>query len=550
MEQGLRTVWVVMLREWSATISTPTYWRFVLIMPFVFFLSFLFVRYIGSEDPREQWLTDSRVQDSRLLLESLLLDVEDNGRPRSIQFYAVVDRNGTVSESIRSMISRRDQASFLQALQSMNDVEFSAFLDKIESDESSNQFVRFRELSETNMNSNTLATIESYLIHGTPVEQSEHSLFVEFFSDWWKGNPTIVAETSPLVSTNFFLEVHSTSASEKDIQSLLYQDKIVGYFILPEAQSTRLGKFIFVTSTLTPRVRVLYLVNWYRSVATSAVQDRRMRELGVGGEILDRMTKDVSFQLVDLESPTSVRLRPSDIPTYIYFGLPTLLLLAFLPGAFRLASMIQEEKSNKLTDVLLSSVLPSHLLDGKFWGTTLSSLTAVFVWIVMIGVLVALFSGSNLVQNLSNVSPYLRVPIILNFVLFLVLMYAFYGYLFSAFVSMTNTTQQAMQSVIIASYVILLFVIPSLIIAGTDFFGELLQNVFSLFPPCTPFVMVVRSASLPDWPFYVAIVMVMLVSVFAAREIASRAFALGVIDELRIARFNRTQKTARSVQSI
>ena len=61
------------------------------------------------------------------------------------------------------------------------------------------------------------------------------------------------------------------------------------------------------------------------------------------------------------------------------------LLLAFLPGAFRLASMIQEEKSNKLTDVLLSTVLPSHLLDGKFWGTTLSSLTAVFVWIVMMG---------------------------------------------------------------------------------------------------------------------------------------------------------------------
>ena len=239
-----------------------------------FFLSFLFVRYIGSEDPREQWLTDSRVQDSRLLLESLLLDVDDNGRPRSIQFYAVVDRSGTVSESIRSMISQRDQISFLQALQSMIDVEFSTFLDKIESNEISNQFVRFRELSETNMNSNTLATIESYLIHGTPVEQSEHSLFVEFFSEWWKDNPTIVAETSPLVSTNFFLEVHNASASEKDIQSLLYQDKIVGYFILPEAQSTRTGKFIFVASTLTPRVRVLDLVNWYRSVATSAVQDR------------------------------------------------------------------------------------------------------------------------------------------------------------------------------------------------------------------------------------------------------------------------------------
>ena len=540
MERGLRTVWVVMIREWSATISTPTYWRFVLIMPFVFFLSFLFVRYIGSEDPREQWLTDSRVQDSRFLLDNLLLDVEDKGRPRSIQFYAVLDRTESMGESIRSMISRRDQISFLQTLQSMNEIEFSVFLHKIDSDESSRQFVRFRELFETNINSNTLATIESHLIVGTPVEQSEHLRFVEFFSEWWKGNQTIVAETSPLVSTNFFLEVHNAFASEKEIQSLLSQDKIVGYFILPEAQSTRTEEFIFVTSTLTPRVRVLDLVNWFRSIATSTVQDRRMRELGIDGETLDRMTKDISFQLVDLESPTSVRLRQSDIPTYVYFGLPTLLLLAFLPGAFRLASMIQEEKSNKLTDVLLSSVLPSHLLDGKFWGTTLSSLTAVFVWIVVIGVLVALFSGSNLVQNLSNVIPYLRVPIILNFVLFLILMYAFYGYLFSAFVSMTNTTQQAMQSVIIASYVILLFVVPSLIIAGSDFFGELLQNVFSLFPPCTPFVMVVRSTSLPDWPFYIAIVMVMLISVFAAREIASRAFSLGVIDELRIARFNRT----------
>ena len=84
--------------------------------------------------------------------------------------------------------------------------------------------------------------------------------------------------------------------------------------------------------------------------------------------------------------------------------------------------------------------------------------------------------------------------------------------------------------------------IPSLLIVTPGFLGEMGQNVVSFFPPSTPFVMVARSASLPDWPLYIGIVGVMLVSIFVARAIAIRTFALGIVGEVRITRLNRSKQ--------
>ena len=549
MRKGLRTVWLVMLREWSATVATPAFWRFVLIMPFVFFLAFLVLRYLGSEDPRDEWLIDTQVPDTQFLLEYLAQKSEGKRKLRSIQFYAVLDQSESTGEGIRALTTRRDQGLFLQTLRTMNDGEFDDFLQKIELDEASYQFVRFREISKINVDTTILDPIARNLSSDTNVGSSVTTEFLEFFAEWWDDNQALIVKTSPLVSANFFQEARHDFTSDEDLQSLLSQNQIVGYFVLPKAQSSRSIEITFKTSTLTPREQVLDLVNWYRSIAATVIQEDRMREVGLTGDIQEHLTKEVSFQLNTLKFPSLVRLRPSDIPSLIFFKLPLILLLAFMPGAFRIANMVQEEKSNKLTDVLLSNVLVSQLLDGKFLGTTITSLTVVLIWIVLIGSLITLFTGSSIVQNLSYIVPFLRVPIILNFVLFLVLMYAFYGYLFSAFVSMTNTAQQAMQSVIVASYVILIFAVPSLLIVLPGLVGEIFQSVVSFFPPSTPFMMDARSVSLPDWPIYIAIVILMLVSVFVARAVASWAFALGVIDELRIARFNPKKKTGKSVLS-
>ena len=560
MGTGLRTVWLIMLREWSATVSTPAFWRFVLIMPFVFFLSFLLLRYLASEDPRERWLIDTQVPDTQFLLEHLALNSDSIGESRSLQHYALLDQSESTSERIRAKITRRDQVLFLQTIQTMNEGEFDDFLQEIELDEASNQFVRFRKHSKINLDmslqistidvdANILDSVERNLNSDTNEDSSITTEFLKFFVEWWLTNQTLIIKTSPLVSANFFLEARHDYTSDDELQSLLSQNEIVGYFVLPERQSSRTAEITFKTSTLTPRSHVLDLVNWYRSVASSVMQEERMHEVGLTRDSQENLTKKVSFRLNILEFPRPVRLRPSDIPAFVFFQFPMLLLLAFMPGAFRIASMIQEEKSNKLTDVLLSNVYASQLLDGKFLGTTLTSLTVVLIWIVLIWSLVTLFTGSSIVQNLSYIVPFLRVPIILNFVLFLVLMYAFYGYLFSAFVSMTNTAQQAMQSVIVAAYVILIFAVPSLLVVLPGLVGELFQNVVSFFPPSTPFMMVARSVNLPDWPIYIAIVVLMLVSVFVARAFASRAFVLGVIDELRIARFNPSKNSRKSVLS-
>ncbi|MCY3627138.1 MAG: hypothetical protein F4039_02075 [Gammaproteobacteria bacterium] len=528
-QKYLRTVWIITAREWLATIQTPMFWRFLLIMPIVFFVLVIVFRYVNTKFPEEDWLSDEQLRDPTQVLEYRKLRFEGQIIPQ--QLYAVLDHSDGVAEFIRQTITERDQRLFLLSILELNDSEFQEFLESVSGGQEAFELLRQASLGHTS------TQFVDEVIYALQFQESGSSMipeeFLRIFPTWYYGNQASIEKMDKLISTRFFREVVVPDASIESLNAWLNDNQIAGYFVLPPALEQQTRDIKFNISAKTSKLQVLDLATWYRSVTNQALHEYRLTKIDLHTELKFSFADDINFQTKTKTYDQPPAVRVTDISPTIYLYLPYLLLIgAFLPSSYRLAYIIQEEKSNKLADKLLSVVRPSYLLDGKFLGVVLVTLTTLVIWAMVFGLLVTLFNDTTLVQSLEHIVPFLQLPVVSNFLLFLLLMYAFYGYLFCRIVAKANTSQQAIQSVVAFNFLLFLPMIPSFLVIMPLFPGDIYSNIVSFIPPFTPFVMVVRTFDLPDWPLYSTIVVVMLFSVWWARHRASQAFAKGILGEL------------------
>ena len=120
-------------------------------------------------------------------------------------------------------------------------------------------------------------------------------------------------------------------------------------------------------------------------------------------------------------------------------------------GATILMTNTVEEKSTKLVEVLLSDLDSVQLMDGKLIGSALTLLTVVGLWIFLIS-LPILVAASIGVPFLPQVAEFIQSgalnsmfnPLfVVNFVIFFVLGFAFYGYSLSALGSVCSNIREA-----------------------------------------------------------------------------------------------------------
>ncbi len=216
----------------------------------------------------------------------------------------------------------------------------------------------------------------------------------------------------------------------------------------------------------------------FQTALNQTLQERKIEEVGIDQEMATYITTDFSIQqssLLEEDLDFLNRLIPG-----VFAGM--ILISVFISGTMTFQSATQE-KRDKMTEVLLSSVSARDLMQGKIIGYFFLGLIQVGVW-AMVGMLVATY--------------YFEVPVLeYLFVseLPLMLLYALIGYLmFSAlFVSMGATINDIYSA---GNFQGVLFIIPMLPIF---FIGAIIQNphgivakVGSYFPLSAPGVMLFR----------------------------------------------------------
>jgi ABC-2 type transport system permease protein len=218
----------------------------------------------------------------------------------------------------------------------------------------------------------------------------------------------------------------------------------------------------------------------------------------------------------------------------IAYAMSFILYLALLLYGVQVMTSTVEEKTNRINEVLVSSLRPFELMLGKVLGVGSVGLLQLGIWV---GTAYLLSSQRAALGKLLGASPEaisaMPIPtlpgdLLVVFLLFFMLGFFFYAAAYAAVGSTCNTVQETQQ----ASLPVTLFVIVGLMLMFRlldDPNGQF-GRVLSLVPPFAPFVTPVRY-SLSPLPLTELLLSVaaMVAGVLAMAWVAGRIYRVGIL---------------------
>jgi ABC-2 type transport system permease protein len=202
-----------------------------------------------------------------------------------------------------------------------------------------------------------------------------------------------------------------------------------------------------------------------------------------------------------------------------YFGLLLLYLAVLLYGTWILTG-VTEEKSNRVVEVLLSSIKPWQILGGKILGIGTLAIVQLMTTIVAAVVALRVTGAYDL--------PPIELGSVLNLLLWFVIGFLIFAVLFGAAGSLVSRSEDANTIAMPMSMSAVVGFFVS-ITALNDPDGPV--AVISTFIPLTaPFVVPVRTAleAIPAWQ-YIAALVICLASIVVLTFVAGRIYAGGLL---------------------
>jgi ABC-2 type transport system permease protein len=274
-------------------------------------------------------------------------------------------------------------------------------------------------------------------------------------------------------------------------------------------------------------------------------------------EVYKRARIDVSFQEINIEK-LGVEDKTQE-KAVIGFAFAILIyFFIFLYGVQVMRGVI-EEKSNRIVEIIVSSVKPFQLMMGKVIGIGLVGLTQFLIWVILSGVVsgiaLAAFqsgvgSGAVLVENAEAVAVgakdqaammeelmnneainwffQINWPLMIGlFVFYFIGGYMIYGSLFAAVgaaVDAETDTQQFMLPITLP--LVFGYIVSATMISNPE---SPIGTFFSVFPLTSPITMMVK-AIIGTSPWLILLSMVVLVATFILFVwLAGRIYRVGIL---------------------
>jgi ABC-2 type transport system permease protein len=273
------------------------------------------------------------------------------------------------------------------------------------------------------------------------------------------------------------------------------------------------------------------LKDWFEQEATELVRKRRLEQEGISAQTAAWLGTETRFtQRTVSESGEQAavgmkdRLRQNAPMVFVY-----ILWIAIFTITQGLLMSTIEEKSTRISEVLLSSVSPIQLMAGKIMGVAGTGLMMILTW-VLTALLATKFVPALLgaPAGQSDFSALLTDPLLLtSFVIYFLLGYLFYSAILIGIGSVVNTIQEA-QALMGPIIMMLMLPLLSMIPIGRDPNGTF-AKVMSFIPPFTPFVMMNRAAGPPTMLEYAATTLMMVAAITFALWASAKIFRIGIL---------------------
>ncbi len=295
------------------------------------------------------------------------------------------------------------------------------------------------------------------------------------------------------------------------------------------------------------------LLDYIQSKLNETVQKQKLEATGIAGldKIIDNVQRDVKMNTVKW-SKEGDEQASSTYVAIIVGGIFTLLIYIFVItyGGMVMQSVI-EEKTNRIVELLVSSVKPFQLMMGKIIGVMLVGIAQMALWGVMLSIIMTVASvgfGVSQAQSIAagqpmpsptmNMSqdtqelltaivnlPYAEIG--LMFIIMFVGGYLLYSSFFAATGASINEQEDANQFVVPITMITLFGLYAAMYsIENTD--GPLAFWA-SLFPLTSPIVMMIRIPfGVPLWQELLSIAL-LYASAFLMIWIGGKIYRVGIL---------------------
>lgn len=212
-------------------------------------------------------------------------------------------------------------------------------------------------------------------------------------------------------------------------------------------------------------------------------------------------------------------------------------LAAFVFGALLLIPMfaygqeimrgIVQEKTDRVVEILISSMAPIELLSGKILGLAAAGLTQVAIWLVMGGG-VAAFTGAAAVAAGASQLGTLDARVIPYFLIFYVLGYLTYASVYAIGGSVTNSEKEAQQFVApIMFFLLIPWFLATVILQAPESPMAVTLSLIPVFTPVTMFMRTIVSEP-PLWEVALSILL-SIATIYAMFWMTAKIFRTGIL---------------------
>jgi ABC-2 type transport system permease protein len=262
------------------------------------------------------------------------------------------------------------------------------------------------------------------------------------------------------------------------------------------------------------------------SRANRAVQQHRLAGRGINAADVETLLTDLDVDAVQV-SKTGEEKKGGVANFFVGFILVALLFVpSFIYGLETMRGIIQE-KTDRVVEVLVSSMSAKQLLVGKVLGIAAVGLTQIGIWITM-AALVGAFAATTMAVAGQNVLQLIRVSTFVYFAIFFLLSYLTYVCIYAIGGAVCNSEKEAQQLIMpITMPMMLPWFLMGPIITNPD---SKLAVGFSLAPVFGPLTMYVRTlvAEPPMWHIAVSI-LVSIATVAVFFWITAKIFRVGIL---------------------
>lgn len=267
-----------------------------------------------------------------------------------------------------------------------------------------------------------------------------------------------------------------------------------------------------------------------------AVVRERMLAMGVSATVAEAATARVELTTAKVTKGTMTG-EGAESAFWLSYILIIILFIALMPTGVQVMSAVVEEKSNRILEVLVSSVRPFDLMLGKVLGVGSASLLQLGIWGVS-AMLAARIGGSGGAaaaaqagegaERVSMTLPAIPTDLIIVTLIYFALGFLFFATAYAAVGAMCNTVQETQQ---------VQFPVMGMLLAG--YLGAFATigrpestaaKIMTFLPPTAPFIVPTRWSNAPlPMTELIGSIAVCVLGVIGMVWLAARIYRVGIL---------------------